>query len=455
MSLHAVERPTTTVADRFAAFVGQTRLTDIPFPAVERAKYILLDTVGIMIGAARAPEISRFRSSLITSASGEATAFGESNKTQAATAALVNGALTTVLQFDEGHRQSMGHPAIHIVPAVLAASEELDSSGRELISALILGYEVAVRLGRAVFPMRRQLHPHGNWPTIGAALAVGRLLHLNGSQLAELVDCSAMMTQFSWRRATVEGATIHHLLPGLAAQSAITAAYAVRAGLSGPRSSVDEFLLPLASDASTAALLDDALGTRWEVLENYFKPYPACAHAHSAIAAMSRLLGRHPIAPSDIAEIRVATYPLAATLADPSPKNQLAGMFSIPYNLGLLIVRGQHDVDPLAQQRPLLPEALELAARVRVSADATLTPPYPVARPARVEVQLCDGSTLDEFVATPPPLGEPLALSAALQDKFIALATRELPAPRAKALLDDLLNIEHVPSVRLLFRELA
>jgi 2-methylcitrate dehydratase PrpD len=281
------------------------------------------------------------------------------------------------------------------------------------------------------------------------------LLHLNGSQLAELVDCSAMMTLFGWRRATVDGATIHHVLPGLAAQNAITAAYAVRAGLSGPRSSLDEFLLPLVSEGSTPALLDDALGRRWEVLENYFKPYPACAHAHSAIAAMSSLLERRRIEPRDIAEIRVTTYPLAATLDARSPKNQLAGMFSIPYSLGLLIVRGEHDVDTLAEQQPLLPEALEIAARVRVSADASLTPPYPLGRPARVEVRLCDGSTVDKFVAMPPPLAEPHRLSAALHDKFIALATRELPAPRAKALLDDLLNIEHVRSMRRILRDLA
>jgi 2-methylcitrate dehydratase PrpD len=455
MSIQAVESRATGAADRFAAFVGETKPADIPQPVFERAKYILLDTVGIMIGAARAPEIARFRSSLVGAARGPSTVFGAPYKTQAATAALVNGSLTTVLQFDEGHRQSMGHPAIHIVPAVLAAGEELDSSGSEVLSALVLGYEVAVRLGRSVFPMRRELHPHGNWATIGAALAVGRLLRLNASRLAELVNCSAMMTQFSWRRATVDGATIHHVLPGLAAQGAITAAYAVRAGLSGPPSSLEQFLLPLVSDGSTASLLDDALGTRWEVLENYFKPYPACAHAHSAIAAMRRLLERRPIEPRDIAEIRVATYPLAATLDACAPKNQLGGMFSIPYNVALLIVRGGHDVGALADQQPLLPEALEVAARVRVSADATLAPPYPLARPARVEVRLCDGSTLDEFVATPPPLAEADGLSSALRAKFMGLATRELPIARAQSLLDDLLNIEQAPSTRRIFLELA
>jgi len=264
-----------------------------------------------------------------------------------------------------------------------------------------------------------------------------------------------MMTLFSWRRATVDGATIHHVLPGLAAQNAIAAAYAVRAGLSGPRSSLEEFLLPLVSECSKATLLDDALGTRWELLENYFKPYPACAHAHSAIAAMSRLLERRRVEPRDIAEIRVATYPLAATLDACAPKNQLGGMFSIPYNLALVVVRGGHDIGALADQQSLLPEALEVAARVRVSADATLTPPYPLARPARVEVRLCDGSTFDEFVATPPALAEAHSLSSALRAKFMRLATRELPVARAESLLDDLLNIEHAPSTRRIFLELA
>jgi 2-methylcitrate dehydratase PrpD len=439
------------VAERLAAFVHETTLDKVPAAVVERAKYILLDTIGIMLAAADAPEMAAFRASLADSVAGNATVFGEVHKTSALVAAIVNGSLTTVLQFDEGHRESMGHPAIHIVPAVLAVAEELQCTGEECLGALIVGYEAAVRIGRSVFPLRPQLHPHGNWPTIGAALAVGKLLRLKTAELARLIDCAAMMSLFSWRRATVGGATIHHVLPGLAAHNAIVAAYAARAGLSAPQSSLDEFLLPLASEGPSPALLDADLGARWEILENYFKPYPACAHAHSAIAATRNLLDRHRIDASEIEQIRVATYPLAATLNDQAPRNQLAGMFSIPYVIGLLIARGGFDLEALMRQAPLSGEALEIAKRVQVRADAALTPPYPLGRPSRVQVCLNDGTVLDEFVAAPPSLAAPDALYPALCDKFVDLARRTTFRDRAAALLDNLLRIERLPSVRLLF----
>jgi 2-methylcitrate dehydratase PrpD len=439
------------VADRLARFVHRTTLDDVPPAAVDRARHILVDTVGIMLGAANAPQLAALRASLADPVAGSATAFGAQRKTSAPVAALVNGSLTTVLQFDEGHRESMGHPAIHIVPAVLAVCEEQERSGKDCLEALIVGYEAAVRVGRSVFPLRSQLHPHGSWPTIGAALAVGKLLRLDERGLAGVIDCAAMMNLFSWRRATVGGATIHHLLPGLSAQNAIIAACAAQSGLSGPPSSLDEFLLPLASEHASPALLVADLGTRWEILENYFKPFPACAHAHSAIAAMRTLLERHRVAGPDIARIRVTTYPIASTLRDPAPCNQLAGMFSIPYNLGLLVAHGCLDPGAQIRQAPLSSEALRIAQRVEVHADAGLTPPYPRGRPCRVEVHLNNGSVLEEFVATPPPFATSDALLPALRDKFLDLASRTLSRNQAAALLDKLLGVEQLPSLRLLF----
>jgi 2-methylcitrate dehydratase PrpD len=440
-----------SVAEHLASFVHGTTLDGVPSAVVERAKYVLLDTIGIMLAAAGAPEMCAFRESVADTRAGYSTAFGANSKTSATAAALANGSLTTVLQFDEGHRESMGHPAIHIVPAVLAVGEELNRSGNECLTALIVGYEVAVRIGRSAFPLRSQLHPHGNWATVGAAVAVGKLLDFSRDQLTCLIDCAAMMSLFSWRRATVGGATIHHLLPGLAAHNAIVAAYAVRSGLSGPASSLDEFLLPLVSERPSPALLDADLGTRWEILENYFKPFPACAHAHSAIAAMRNLLTRHRIDAGDIVRISVATYPIAATLQDQAPRNQLAGMFSIPYNLGLLVTEGKLDSAALLPQMPLRQAALDIAKRVHVRADASLAPVYPRGRPCRLDVELNDGTILGEFVPVPPALAAPDFLLATLRDKFLDLATNTISHQQAVRLLHALLDIEHEGSVRLLF----
>lgn len=440
-----------SVAERLATFVHGATLASMPSAVVERARHVLLDTVGNMLAGSVAPEMVAFRSSLGVSSSGQATVIGDRRTAPAHVAALLNGCLTTILEFDEGHRESMGHPGIHIVPAVLAIAEELDCSGEDCLVALIVGYEVAVRVGRSVFPLRQQLHPHGNWATIGAAVAAGKLLGLGVRNLSSLVDCAAMMSLFSWRQATVGGATIHHAFPGLAAQNAIVAANAVRSGLSGQSGSLEQFLLPFVSERPSPSLACADLGTRWELLENYFKPYPACAHAHSAIAATRRILESQPVNASDIVKVRVTTYPLAATLREFAPRNQLASMFSIPYNVGLLITSGQFNLAAMSKQAALSDDALHLAKRVEVVGDAVLTPKYPLGRPSKVEIFLRNGKVLDAFVAVPPPFAEGEELAVALRDKFMRLAAMSMAQTEASELLERLLQFEYLSSTRTLF----
>ena len=122
---------------------------------------------------------------------GAATVLGTAQRSEPALTALFNAAATTVTQIDEGHRRALGHPGIHIVPAALAIAECENLNGKALIAALIAGYEVAVRVGRSMRPLKPGIHAHGHWPVIAAAVAGAKLLGVDKAAMAHAIESAA------------------------------------------------------------------------------------------------------------------------------------------------------------------------------------------------------------------------------------------------------------------------
>jgi len=436
-----------TVEPRLAQFaVGQTFNT-LPAAVIERTKEVFLDTVGIMIAAAAAPTISNLRNTLVTRDLGVSTVFGSKFKGDPSIAALLNGSLSTVTQFDEGHRASMGHPGIHIVPAALAMGEAKRISGKDLLVAIATGYEIAVRIGLAVFPLQPMIHPHGNWATIGAAFSVGKILSLTENQFVNILNCISTLTLFAWRKATTSGATIHHLTPGLGASHAIVVALAVQAGYIGPPLCLEQYFLPLSSAHPKPEMLTEGLGSTYEILNNYFKAYPACAHAHSTIEAMEKLLANLSISEEHIDWVEVRTYPVAAHLSEQNPPNALAGLFSIPYCLGTILVKGKLDVAPLVAEDPVDPQILTVASRIRVVKHEHLKPPYPEGRPSVVRVRLKNGAEHEECVALPRGDQMRRLTKKELESKFLRIAEPVIGKKRADELRRKIDDLENVPDV--------
>ncbi len=427
-----------------AQFACEQRYEQLPAAVVERAKLVFLDTLGVMIRGASAPGLDRLRASMLYGDSGPATVIGSASKSSAPTAAFLNGCLPTVTQYDEGYRAAMGHPAIHVVPAALALAEAEGASGRDLITALVIGYEVAVRIGLAAFPLHAPLHPHGTWASLGAAVAAGKLLSFTEAQFVELLDAGSNLSVLSWAQATRSGGTVHHLVPGLGAGHAVIAALAVQAGLRGSPGCLREFFLPLCTADPKPPLFVRDLGRPFAILENYFKRYPACAHSHSALQAVEAILAEHRPTIDAIDVIEVRTYGRAGGLANPRPVNPLAGMFSIPYSVALLIVRGTLPVEDSAMERPLDPEALRTASLVRVVPDDSLRPAYPRGRPARVTMRLKDGTQYESFVDLP---AEDVGREA-LEGKFLRLVSPVAGAQNAEALAAKIAHLENLRCIR-------
>ncbi|NBR39445.1 MAG: MmgE/PrpD family protein, partial [Alphaproteobacteria bacterium] len=158
---------------------------------VERAKLIIADCVGAILGGIVETEVKQLveRCSGQKSATRQIPLIGPEAFADRAQAAFIHGLAGTVLEMDEGHQFAKGHPGIHVFPALLAAAQsdllQRPVSGGEFITAFITGYDIAARIGNAA-QIRASMHPHGTWGVVGAASAIGTLLHFDTEQHCEL-----------------------------------------------------------------------------------------------------------------------------------------------------------------------------------------------------------------------------------------------------------------------------
>ncbi|HBY92345.1 MAG TPA: hypothetical protein DEP84_00030 [Chloroflexi bacterium] len=436
-----------------AAFVHRLTYDRLPERVQQHAAGILLDMVGVIIWGAQDPFLNAFRTELLGAArTGPATILGTRHRCDPGQAALFNAAACTVTQIDEGHRRALGHPGIHIFPALLAIAEREGRGGKALLTALVAGYEVAVRLGEAMRPLHPGIHAHGHWPTIAAAVAGAKLLDADQATLVQAIEAAATLTLTPWTRTATDGVTAHHLYAGMGAQTAVTVAYGTRAGMTASQGTLTEYFGPRGSLAFKPERLAAGLDgdeIEFEILNNYFKFQPVCAHTITTIEAVDAIRSRLPHT-ATVRRVTVRTYGLAAELSDQAPRTTLAAKFSIPFVVAARLLSPDRRLQALHEQDLDDPRLHDLMRRVHVEIDPVLDREYPGARPSLVEFELDDGSSTAERRDMPPGDAENPASDEALNAKFLELTAPILGTERAATLATLCRNAAALESIRTL-----
>jgi 2-methylcitrate dehydratase PrpD len=179
---------------RLARYVVESKATDIPSEVTHEAKRALLNWLGCAIGGCRHAAVETALAALARfSGPPEATVLGRRERLDILHAALMNGISSHVLDFDDTHHPTLIHPSSPIISAALALSEAQRSSGEALLHAIVLGIEVACRIGRSVFPSHYEAgwHITGTAGVFGAAAASGCLLKLTQQQMAWALGIAA------------------------------------------------------------------------------------------------------------------------------------------------------------------------------------------------------------------------------------------------------------------------
>lgn len=412
-----------------------------PAPVRRRLTFLISDVLAVAVSAWDRSEIRSAREALVTGVGGPASVIGQLAGESPAVAALINAMPVAAEQLQDGHRLARGHPASHVVPAVLAAAEAAGSSGPDTLAAILAGYEIGVRVGDAMGGTPAGVHDIGTWGTIGAAAGVAHVA--SGGRpdaIAAAVDLAAALPGRPDAHTVFAGADGQHLLLGIAVQSAVVTGTSAAAGLRAPTGTLERYFLPaLGSDPDTGRLVEGLTGSSWDryrILDGYIKRHPTCAHLHGVNDAVEDLLVGGPVDTGAVEKVVVRTYAAAAGFDDPDPDGDLAARFSIPYTVAVALVSGTLGTGSFAAGWMADRSVRDLAARVEVLADPALDVGYPSGRPAVVTVCNRDGSTVEASAGLPRGDGIDALDDARVATKPMALLSGALGADQARTVLE-------------------
>ncbi len=427
-------------------FVSAIRPDALDPSLVSHSRLVLLDTLGAIIAGSSRKEISKLLVKLPTEGNEKASCPGRPERVPPLTAALVNGIAGSSLEFEEGNSWAFGHPAIQIVPALIAECEGRRTSGRELLAGLVGGYETAVRVSRAS-SLRKGLHPTGTWGTIGAALAVGRVRGRRADELCQIANLAASYAISPYVKNSFVGRNVASTFAGVANYFGLLANLFFDCGLSADESSLQMTFSRFVSDRFQEEALDEGLGEHYYIATNYFKPYPGCRFAHSPIDALRTILQARPLSPEEVKAIRVETFQAAAHCDTRTPPNPEAVRFSIPYLFAILILHGNLTLETMEKASVEDPRLQALAEKVEVKAVARYEEVRPRHNPTQVTIQLTDGQELTHEVMN--ALGDPLAPlgEEGLSQKFISLASPAIGRDQAEAFWEESSHLERMEDI--------
>ena len=384
---------------RLASAAVRTTWAAAPPAVRDRVVDLVADCVAVAALGSGRQELQRLVRFLGgSSPSGAATVVGSARGWPVPAAAFLNGCSVAADQLQDGHRLARGHPASHVVPAVLAVAEEHDVGGADVLSAVLAGYEAGVRVGRAMGGTPDGVHDIGTWGQVGASVAVARLLAPGDvAAAARALELSAAAVLLTDARTVFAGRDGSHAFLGASVQHALTLGIAAVSGLAPEPGALDRHLANVAARNWDAQPLEESVtsGGDWEsdeVLQGYVKVHPTCAHLHGVNDAVQDLVAQGVNA-DDVLDVEVRTT--AATAAfDGVARNELAARFSVPTTVAVALVSGRLDETTMVDGTVLSQPVTALAGRVRVVHDPDLDAGYPQGRPATVRVVLRDGRQL-------------------------------------------------------------
>lgn len=384
------------VSTDVARFVRELRFAAVPADVQRQTRRCLLDTLGVAFAGSQLPIagiVRRFVARHLGVGEGRgARLILDGRRVSVPGAAMAGAAIIDGFDAHDGHVLCKGHVGVTVVPSALAFADELAlDDWDELLSLVLLGYEIGTRSGIALHASAPTMHSSGAWNALAAAAIGGRALRLSTEQIAHALGIAEYYGPRSPLMRIIEHPTMLKDGSTMGAFAGVGAAYLAKDGFTGaPAETVD-----LDAGSRDPTLWRD-LGSRWRILEQYFKPVPVCRWTQPAAEAILALRCTHPgLTHVDVRAVEVQSFHEAVSLGCRAPVETDAAQYSLPFVVAATLVHGRltpaeitdaglHDAAVLGLSRTMsLVETGEFNAR------------FPAERWARVLVTLHDGTVLD------------------------------------------------------------
>jgi 2-methylcitrate dehydratase PrpD len=451
-------RATSAVVD----FITSTSLADIPSDALDIGRRCIADGIGVMLAGSTTAASEILRAHVQEDGSRpEATTLGrDSFQTRAASAALVNATSGHAHDYDDTQLSTaadrifglLTHPTIPPLAASLAVGERLGASGRTMVEAFLIGFEVECKIADAIFPThyKQGFHTSGTIGAFGAAAAAAKLLKLNPAQLAHAIGITASM---SGGIRVSFGTMTKPLHVGRAAFNGVTAAELAAKGFTAGADALDGQwgFFKVAGGGFDADRIVGVLGHPWTIVSPgvSIKPYPCGCLGHPTMDAMLTLMTQHDIKPEQIKKIRLrAGSNILNPLRYKTANTELEAKFCPPFMLSAVALRRKAGVHEFSDEFVRSAPVQAMMRRVDTVFDQEIENQGFVRMLSIVEVELEDGRVLTQ--ESGPYRGGPERpfTREELYDKFTECGSLVLPADRLDAIFERIERIEQVSNIR-------
>ena len=435
----------------YSDFIEATTYDSLPNEVTLEAKRRILDT----IGAALVGSTWEFPQTVINymvelGGKPEATIIQTGTKFPAVNAALANGVCAHALELDDGHRQAHFHPGACVIPSAISAAEMCGAGGKELITAVVVGYEVSIRIGIAINPgqMLRGHHTTGTVGTFGAAAAAGKIMGLSAPEMASAFGIAGLQGA-GFFEVTRGGTMVKPMLPGKAAMGGLLAAILSKRGAMGPTTIFEgkAGFLRAMTDELDSNSLTAGLGEVFEICKTYTKFHASCHLTHPSIDAALKICRENDIPPEKMSKVAIATNSLARYNCGDviHPTTVSVAKFSIPFTVALAIIKGDVSQNRFSEENINDDKIQELAGKVELGVSEAWERLYPDKTGATIKIVTSDGKTYSDSLEFPKGEPENPGTVEDLYGKFHANTTQVLSAEEAVTLRNNIMNLENLP----------
>ena len=389
-----------------AQFAAALRYEDIPREAVERIKLSVLDSIGCCLFGATLPW-TRKVAALVEDEQARpvASLLGMGKKSSVSLAVLVNGTAGHAFELDDIHKESIIHAGSLATPVALAFAEQQGgASGRDVITAMVAGYEVGHRVGSAATMSLffRGFHPQGTSGAFVAAATAARALGLDAGQFQHALGIVG--SQAGGLMAAQEGAMVKRFHSGRAAQSGVYSALLAKSGFTGITDVLEASYggyLSCYSDQPNPARLTAGLGTTWETLNVGYKPHASVTSIHTALDGLAEIMREQQLKPDDIRQLATGLSPMTHVHCAWEYKAQgvTAAQMNLYYGLAVIALDGVAFTDQYREDRLRDPRIFDFIKRITAYVDPEIEEMGAAFRhAARVKVTTRDGRSFEKLL---------------------------------------------------------
>jgi len=436
--------------EQIADYAIKEQTSRLPADVIHHAKRAVIDWYAALLPGSRVAPATLLEQAFAEDLDRGRARLASGRRATLRTAALINGAASHSVEFDDIYRDAGYHPGSPVISAALAAAQATRASGEKFLRGVIVGYEVSTRIGEAVMPSHyKYWHTTGTVGCYGAAAAVATIL---GCTRQQFMHALATVGTFAsgLQQAFRSQAMTKPLHGGHAADVGAMAAMAAAKGVTGALDILEgEVGFGAAMSVNPDwSKITRGLGKDYHINHMTFKNHGCCGHTFPSIDGVLELKQKHNLTHTDISKIRLASYKAGLDIIDnANPEGEYQAKFSIQYTVAHALVHGSVRLNAFLPERMNDPEVRALMKKIVVVPDPELSKGYPGQRAAQVEIETKDGRKLAHFQPTRKGDPEMPLTDEELNDKFLELATPVIGTADARSLLEQLWRAETLAHV--------